>query len=232
MTYSEFLSRELEGRRAAIRALLGGFSDAARVAVLAAKAGDTVLHQGDARSDIYVLVSGRASTVSQHAGYTTYAFDEFGPVALFGEQEALAGYSHIIADVRAKTDCRFLVLREPDYLRWVQSDTAIMQRRVRTVLNILFSQLHQERSALFLSSEQRMRQFLAAYYERRQKSAAGGTVTVRQTRPSIAEETSFSLRTVNRIVQALKKQGGISLCKGKIAINEAQYRALKAQEQK
>lgn len=229
MTYSEFLGKEPEPLRGRIRALLGGYCDAAAVSLQQVKAGENVLRQGDARTDIFVLISGRASTVSQHAGYSTYAFDEFVPVCMFGEQEALSGRAHIVADVRAKTGCRFLVLHEADYLRWVQSDTTIMQRRVRSIVNTLFNQVAQERSALFLSSSQRLRQFLVAYCQRHAKSAVNGVVTVKQTRQATAEETGFSLRTVNRIIKQMCAAGEISLTRGKITVSDAQYKALKGQ---
>lgn len=228
MTYSEFLDKEPEALRRKVRALLGGYADTAAVAVQWVKAGDTVLNQGDHRSDIVMLLSGRVSIVSQHAGYTTYAFDEFTPVCMFGEQEALSGKVHIEADVRAKTNCRFLVLHEADYLRWIQSDTTIMQRRVRSIITTLMSQVTRQRGALFLSSHQRMQQFLAAYWERHAKAAAGGVLAVRQTRQAIAEETGFSLRTVNRIIHQMQTEGEISLNKGKITMTENQYEALKA----
>lgn len=226
MTYQEFLSKEREALSKRIRLLLEGFPMAALVSVLPVKAGDNALSQGEPRSDILVLISGWASTVSRHTGYTTYAFDEFAPVYIFGELEALSGHSRIVADVRAKTSCRFLALREADYLRWIQSDIKIMQRRVRSVVGTLTSQADQERGALFLSSRQRIKQFLSAYYERHAKSAKDGSVTVRQTRAAIAEETGFSLRTVNRVVRQLHNDGEIALYKGKITLTERQYRAL------
>ncbi len=229
MTYSEFLDKEPEPLRKKLRVLLGGYPNTAAVALHPVKAGETMLRLGDRRSDIAVLLSGRASVVSQHAGYTTYAFDEFVPVCMFGEQEALSGRAYIVADVRAKTNCRFLLLREADYLRWIQSDAAVMQRRVRSVVGTLMNQMSRQRGALFLSSHQRIQRFLAAYWENHPRAVVGGVLAVRQTRPAIAEETGFSLRTVGRVVQHMQAGGEISLLKGKITLTEAQYKALKAQ---
>lgn len=227
MTYSEFLSRESETLRKNIRVLLGGFSDTAQVSVIKVKEGENILSQGEPRSDIFVLISGRASTVFQHWGYTTYAFDEFTPISIFGEQEALSGHAHIVADVRAKSNCRFLALREADYLRWVQSDTGIMQKRMRAVINTLFRQVEQERSALFLTRRQRVQQFLMDYYQRHVDKFPSGVVVVRQNRVSIAEETGISLRTVNRIVQRMYDNGDVTPQKGKITLSQEQFEQMK-----
>ncbi|MDL2293146.1 Crp/Fnr family transcriptional regulator [Ruminococcaceae bacterium OttesenSCG-928-D13] len=228
MTFADFLSREPDALRKAVRAALAGFADSAEVKLVRAKPGQNVMTQGQGRGDLYLLLSGRAMAVTQQANYASYAFYEFAPLELFGEQETLAGMPIIAADIRAKTACRFLAISEADYLRWVQSDTGIMQKRVRYMLNQLLDQASRERSALFLSSTARLAGFLAAYYEGHAKARAeDGTLAVRQTRVAVAEEIGVSLRTVNRCVEKLQRCGAIGLSRGKPTITADQYEALK-----
>ena len=232
MTYSEFLEKEPETLRKKLRVLLAGFSDAAQVDLVRVPAGECVLRQGDARSSVFVLVAGRVLNVVRQQNFTSYAFYEYTPVEFFGEQEALAGIPNIIADVRAKTNCRFLALSEADYLRWVQSDTQIMQRQVRDMLALLLGQAAHERAALFFDSDARMALFLAHYYQHHPPAHPGGHVTVRQGHAAIAEEIGMSLRTVNRSVKKLAEAGAVGLAKGKMTLTAEQYMRLKVSTQK
>ena len=52
------------------------------------------------------------------------------------------------------------------------------------------------------------------------------TVVLRYTRNEIAESCGISERSVNRCIKELKEQNYISVIKGKIIVNEAQYIAL------
>lgn len=236
MTFSEFLDKEPEPLRRSLRQLLAGFSDTAQVNLVRVAAGESILRQGEPRGDIYILISGRVLNVVQQAHFSSYAFREYTPPEFFGEQEALAGIPTIIADVRAKTACRFLAISEADYLRWVQSDTQTMQKQVRTVLALLLEQAAHERAALFLNSDERIARFLADYYERhagggtkRKQTAAGASgITVRQGHAAIAEEIGVSPRTVNRCVQKLADAGTVGIHRGKMTLTQEQYEALKA----
>lgn len=227
MIYAEFLRGENEVRRGKLRAMLVGFSDAAEVKVQLVKQGENIMNQGEKCKSLLLLLSGRACAVSQHTGYNTYVFDEFGPMVLFGEQEILSGIEHVAVNVRAKTDCRLLSISVSDYLRWIQSDSRIMQRRMRSVLQTLFSQIQQERAFLFQKSGERMDYFLVEYYEKHVSNAPDGRVTVRQTRNAIAEQTGFSQRTVNRNISRLYTENKIELVRGKIVMKKGHYEMLR-----
>lgn len=228
MTFSEYLEHEAGSIAQRMWVQFADYDPQAQVHIMYVPAGTVVLKQGEARSSLYVLLSGRVAVVSQQTPQTSYAFYEYRPIEVFGDQEVLAGFPNIIADVRTTTTCRFLILQEADYTRWLLSDVTILQKRVRSIISTLLQQTDREQRALFMDSKTRLAIFCMVYYESHIKSEEDVKgVVVRQGRNAIAEQTGFSLRTVNRAIEYFKKHNLIKIVKGKMFITPEQYKQLK-----
>ena len=112
-----------------------------------------------------VLVEGRADASGLQPGGPSHTYSEFGPLTLFGEYEALCGANCFLAEVRARTACRFWVLAREDYFSWFFSGRDTTLSRVREVVRSLWEQARRERGYLSLDSDSRLLSFLVSWYE-------------------------------------------------------------------
>ena len=173
-----------------------------------------------------MLVDGRADASGLQPGGPSHTYSEFGPLTLFGEYEALCGANCFLAEVRARTACRFWVLAREDYFSWFFSGRDTTLSRVREVVRSLWEQARRERGYLSLDSDSRLLSFLVSWYE---ANAGGGTACIPMTRPAIGDETGVCSRTVNRGVRALRERGFLDIQSGKIQLSHPQYLRLRAE---
>ena len=173
-----------------------------------------------------VLVDGRADASGLQPGGPSHTYSEFGPLTLFGEYEALCGANCFLAEVRARTACRFWVLAREDYFSWFFSGRDTTLSRVREVVRSLWEQARRERGYLSLDSDSRLLSFLVSWYE---ANAGGGTACIPMTRPAIGDETGVCSRTVNRGVRALRERGFLDIQSGKIQLSHPQSLRLRAE---
>lgn len=225
MAFSPLQGRDFGPQTAYLKQLFANFPEDAALSVIYVEAGGVFIRQDDTCNTVYVLAEGRArSQIYTHGA--TRAFADFEAVTLFGEYETVAGLPHYRADVTAQVDCVCLKLSAADYTRWMLQDSKVFYARMRGVLQTLLWQGEAERSSQQLPGRERIVLFLLDYCQRHNH---GGEVVVRKTRTAVVEETGFSLRTVNRAVQQLAREGLLTLVRGKIVITPAQ-RGLLQQE--
>lgn len=202
-----------------------GFSKSSSVQVLHVPAGEVVFLQETPLKAIYVLIEGQATAFSNQSSYISYAFSDFSPIELFGESEALSGAPTTFAEIKAKTDCTFILISIKDYMAWVMSDVQIMHTRVSRMLRQLLVQASEERNALFQPSAYRLTSFLIDYFE--EHDQGDPFLVVQQTQYMIAEQIGFGTRTVGRGIRELVQRGYITLYRGKVKISRVQYEKLK-----
>lgn len=224
MTIDALLSSEPPSLRAQLTEFLAGLPGDTPTTVLRCGPGETILSQDAPCGPVYVLLEGRAVASGLQPGYAAHTYSEFGPPSLFGEYELLCGADTYLAEVRAKTPCRFLVLSRESYFVWFFSSRGTTLSRVREVVRTLWDQARRERSYLFLDSDSRFLYFLVTWYE---SNADGGTVRIPMTRAAIGDETGVCPRTVNRNVRAFLDRGLLTLHSGKILLSHSQYLRLR-----
>ena len=224
MRLADYLSRESEPLRSELERFFANFPADAPVSPLTLPAGKFLIRQDDPCGAVYILLEGQTTTLASQPGYNTYAFWDFEAIELFGEYEVLSEMTSYLAEVKAKTRCRFLMISAQTYMDWMMRDGRMFLSRVRSVLQTLVRQTAQERRSLFLDGTARMMQFLARYYEKNAKK--GAAVTVAMTRPAISEEIGFCTRTVNRSLHRLAEEGVVTIQHGKVRMTAKQYEML------
>ena len=226
MTIRELLAEESPTLRRRLASLFSGLPDETPASPLSCAAGEVVVRQDAPCRCVYVLVEGRADASGLQPGGPSHTYSEFGPLTLFGEYEALCGANCFLAEVRARTACRFWVLAREDYFSWFFSGRDTTLSRVREVVRSLWEQARRARGYLSLDSDSRLLSFLVSWYE---ANAGGGTACIPMTRPAIGDETGVCSRTVNRGVRALRERGFLDIQSGKIQLSHPQYLRLRAE---
>ena len=122
MTIRELLAEESPTLRRRLASLFSGLPDETPASPLSCAAGEVVVRQDAPCRCVYVLVEGRADASGLQPGGPSHTYSEFGPLTLFGEYEALCGANCFLAEVRARTACRFWVLAREDYFSWCRGN--------------------------------------------------------------------------------------------------------------
>ncbi len=222
MLFHEFIENETPETQKTLNTLFNGFPKTTPVRTVTLSPGECCMHQGDTEWDVYVLLSGRVDLYTHQIDYSIYTLRDFIPYAFFGHYETLADVETIIADVMAKTECRFLVFSKDAYIDWVQSDMSILIEQMQSSMRTLILQGDRDRNNLTLDSEVRLALFLLRYGEQAGLNDDDKAVTVELTHREIADGTGLSLRTITRVIAKLRDDDFIGNKRGKITITPDQ----------
>ena len=173
---------------------------------------ETLIEAGEKCSNIYIILSGRATGIEWPMHNQPYSFKDYGPGDFFGEIEYFAGLSNY----------RISVVY---YMDWLQTDVDALWMRTKENTRRLVEQTSEARKYLFIEGRERLMMYLIRKYE--QKQPAGKVLELRQNREQLSEEIGFSVKTLNRNIKKLKEADLIQMQKGKVVIAEAGYLRMK-----
>ena len=191
--------------------------------VIKMKADTKFVSANDLCNAIWILVEGHVRVMEEQISGDVYIFSEFHAPELFGEMEGIAGNSSYKATLVTSTDCQFIVLPMENYLNWIRNDSEALFSRARAIMSDILKQAKNERTYLFLDGIDRLVLYMTKYY---QEHAKDKICIIQTKRQQIAEQTGFSMKTVNRSIKKLSDDGLISKAGGKIVISERQYEKL------
>lgn len=177
----------------------------------------------DSCDAIWILISGNVRAMEEQMSGEIYVFSEFQAPYLFGEMEGLADSPSYKATLVASTDCQFIIWPMESYLNWLQNDSQALFLRTRTIMNSILEQAKNARTYLFLDGMERLMLYMTKYYREHAKDE---TCTIQTKRQQIADQTGFSLKTVNRSIKELADNGLITKKGREIVISEKQYKQL------
>ena len=173
---------------------------------------ETLIEAGEKCSNIYIILSGRATGIEWPMHNQPYSFKDYG----------LSNYR---ISVVTATRCRLLVIPVVYYMDWLQTDVDALWMRTKENTRRLVEQTSEARKYLFIEGRERLMMYLIRKYE--QKQPAGKVLELRQNREQLSEEIGFSVKTLNRNIKKLKEADLIQMQKGKVVIAEAGYLRMK-----
>ena len=169
-------------------------------------ANQTFIKAGTECTQIFMILSGTVTGVEWPAHDRCYPFKDFGPGDLFGEIECFAGLPCYRISILAATKCRVLTIPAVDALFM----------RTQENMHRLITQTAEARKYLFMEGKDRLMVHLIRLFEQRQPQPE--YLELKKTRPQLAEEIGFSVKTLNRSIQHLEEMGLIQVRKGKVVI--------------
>jgi CRP-like cAMP-binding protein len=202
--------------------------DLERIAELAVprefEPGQVVFREGDASDTCYIVRSGRARAVREHAGGRTITLATFGPGDIFGEL-ALFEDERRSATVEAIEPTSVVAVLGPDMRRLMIEHPGIssrlviaLGRRLRETNERLSRQSFQtvqSRVAVVLS--ELVAQELA---EEQGEQQAGGDVLVTATQADLAQLAGSSRESASRFLAVLERAGVISQGRGRLVVHD------------
>jgi CRP/FNR family transcriptional regulator len=185
-------------------------------------AGEVIFHEGDESNTCYVVRSGHARAVREHADGRQIALATFGPGDMFGElamfddERRSATVEAIDAlDVLAilGPDMRRLMLRRPQL---AVALAASLARRLRTTNERLASQS-------FQTVQSRVASVIARLVDQaRAEGAEDGDVQITATQADVAMLAGSSRESASRFLATLERAGVISQGRGRLTVHDPQ----------
>jgi CRP/FNR family transcriptional regulator len=202
-----------------------GEADLARVTEVAVPrrfpAGQVIFREGDQSDTCYVMRSGHARAVREHAGGRTISLAHFGPGDIFGElamfdDERRSATVETLDEVEAiailGTDMRRLLREHPELAAKI---VISLGRRLREANERLTRQS-------FQTVQSRVAGVLADLVEQARTEGAGERdVLVRITQADIAQLAGSSRESASRFLAVLERAGIISQGRGRITVHDA-----------
>lgn len=214
-----------EPQRSYLVALFKGLPPGAEEALFVERvsSGHTLLRMHDAAATVFILLEGRVKALNERYSGDVYAFAEFCAPSLFGEFEAFAGCDRYRGTLVCAVDCVFLALPTAEFLAWMRRDREALFMRTEQITKQLLNQASSERRFRFSSAWERVILYLSGIYAKTEKR---GICRILASRQEIADETGFSVKTVQRCLRALREEGLVSVEGRSIVMDASQNKRL------
>ena len=185
-------------------------------------AGEVVFREGDESNTCYVVRSGHARAVREHADGRQIALATFGPCDIFGEL-AMFDDERRSATVEAIDPLEVLAILGPDMRRAMLnrpqlavSLAASLSRRLRTTNERLASQS-------FQTVQSRVASVIANLVDQAVAEGANGVdVPITATQADLAMLAGSSRESASRFLATLERAGVISQGRGRLTVHDPQ----------
>ena len=181
--------------------------------------GETLVHQGDPNTNVYLIESGHASVKVLSANGTSVTVSVLGPDDGFGELSAIAGGGVRTASVVALDGmhCHIIAGRDFDHLR---SEHPEIDRHLVAVLAHQLIALDARLSQnLYETVQRRCARRLLDVAEKYRVPGAH-SVTIPLTQDDLAGMTGATRPTTNQALGSLVDQGIIRLSRGRMTVHD------------
>ena len=186
---------------------------------------DTIfVREGQPAHTIYVVASGSVKAIEYRVLGIQYDFIQFTKVYSLGGMEVIMDLPLYRTTLKTVDACLAIQISREQFEKWLMSDIDAMKYESKLMGEYLLEQCRLAREYMFLPGPERLAKLLLRKYE---KYAVDGVLTIHSNRQTLANETGFGIKTVNRAVKSLTDGGYITKNDRSITINQEQYISLK-----
>lgn len=173
--------------------------------------------------NVWILLSGKVKALEEFYTGDIFTFNKFTAPEIFGEMEILADINKYRATLITEKKSFFLNIPAEVYLGFLKRNPDFLFKRTELIMKRYFEDQKRMRIFLMIKSKDRIKIYLTQHYE---LYAHQGVCNLRIPRQQIAEETGYSVKTVNRIIRELQTQNLITVAGQKLIIKESQYKKM------
>ncbi len=182
--------------------------------------------EGEKCDAIYILLKGRVVGLDHQSVGRVHSFMDFTKMYIIGDFELFGDIKDYKVTVQTAEDCKLLKLSANMYLHWIKNDANALFLRLRLIVNTLSNERKNDRKFLVMACKDRLAVFLVKYYER-EATNKKARIKVKKTQSELADKVGYNIRSVQRCIASLEKEGLIANETGKIVIGQEHYLALK-----
>ncbi|MBC5689537.1 Crp/Fnr family transcriptional regulator [Mediterraneibacter sp. NSJ-55] len=181
---------------------------------------ETILNQKEPLDYFYFLLSGRVSVWNEISWNSNNIIEYLEPLEILGLIEYLNHTDYYTAYILAESKCTVFRIQTERFIQMIQQNNELCFQTLFVLGNIAALNMEgAEKQHLFTPGDILGHYlFLQACHRR--------PYTCPLTRVALAEKLHINLRTLYRHIYALESQNYLSIKKGKIVIEEEQYKLL------
>lgn len=184
----------------------------------------TLIHQKDSRLErIGILLKGSFRVVNEFENGNVFMIELNDAVSFTGEVTLLAGAATTSVTIETVSDCLVAFMPVAAFDAWLRRDIRLLRAVSEHVAAKLYCSSYNRGERLFYSAK-----YVLLKYLTQQADALGirrtGRVVLQKTRQEISEEVGMTVKTINRILTRFCRDGLLSIQRGKVALDTAQYR--------
>lgn len=187
------------------------------------KANTKFISANEPCNEVWILVEGHVRATEEQISGDVYVFTEFQAPEFFGEMEGIGGVTSFRVTLMTITDCKFLIMPMISYLNWIRNDSEALFLRVRAMTRRTLEESKNNHTYLFLDGINRLMVYMTQCYRKYEDNKICMMQIKRQ---QIADETGYSVKTINRSIKKLAESGLVTLEGRTIIISERQYEQL------
>jgi CRP/FNR family transcriptional regulator, cyclic AMP receptor protein len=184
-------------------------------------AGEVVFREGDSSDTCYIVRSGQARAVREHADGRSITLANFGPGDIFGEL-AMFDDERRSATVEVLEDTEAIAILGPDMRRLLREHPDIAVKLIQA----LGRRLRESNERLARQSFQTVQSRVAAVLSqlvkaRRAEGVEDGDVLITATQADLAQLAGSSRESASRFLAVLERAGIITQGRGKLVVHDA-----------
>ena len=168
---------------------------------------------------VYMLLEGSIRAVDYRVKGCAFDFMRLSGVNVFGSMELFFGNANFMTTLVTTTPCTFLKWSRNNYEKWIWHDNNALKMEIASMGTYLLEQTRMNRLFLFLQGTDRILYIFAKHYE---KAKVKDELCMVVSRQELAEQSGFSIKTVNRSIKTMEEDGFIERQGHKILITKEQ----------
>lgn len=194
-----------------------------------------LIHQKDCELQyLGIVAKGDNRVINEFENGKVYMIETNKAIDFIGEVTLLADLPTTSVTIEALTANTVVYIPRKDAEKWVNSDTHILRKMAQRTAFKLYRSSYNNGLKLYYPPAFLIADHLVRLYEQEFPAVAAGrpakgsdTLTLQKTRERLGEELGMNIKTLDRTIRSMQKDGFFSLIKGKITFGQKEYQALK-----
>lgn len=183
-----------------------------------------LIHQKDCELQyLGIVVKGENRVINEFENGKIYMIETNKAIDFIGEVTLLAGLPRTSVTIEALTANTVVYIPRKDAEDWVNTDTHILRKMAQRTAFKLYRSSYNNGLKLYYPPAFLIADHLVRLYEQ----SPGVPFILQKTRERLGEELGMNIKTLDRAIRAMQKDGYFSLRKGKIAFGEKEYQLMK-----
>lgn len=190
--------------------------------IIKAEKGSTIVYQKDPAKYFYFLLSGRAMIMNRISWRVDSIIDYIEPPHIMGLIEYIMNIPTYTAFVVAETRCYLFKIPSAEYIRLIRQDNDLCYHTLIVMGKISDHSMNLAEKKQLFPPKDLLGHYL--YLQAKHKTPYKCPLT----RKALSELLDINLRSLYRYIDYMEKNGFLTLEKGKIIIEQANYDKLSA----
>ena len=173
---------------------------------------------------IYILMEGIVRAIDYRVKGSAYEYARFEGVTVLGSMECVFGIQNYMTTLITASACTLLVMPRQIYESWIWKDTNALRAEAQSMRGYLLDHTMENRVMLMMNGAERLIYLLTKKCESLGQQAEYILPINRQ---ELADQSGFSVKTVNRSMKKLEEDGFLIREGHKVRITQTQLAAMK-----